>query len=107
MSGAPAAGASLAVSAELLLLLFDFTQLSSWHLDRHVSHIKQMTKCLELIIIFDPSRFSSYTFAQHHVSSHIVWCASNHQNNIEVAQGHISLSTTPSLTLVLDCDVIV
>jgi hypothetical protein len=51
-----------------------------------------MTKCLELTFIFDPSRFSSYTFAQHYVSSHIVCCASNHQNNIEMAQGHISLS---------------
>jgi hypothetical protein len=58
-----------------------------------------MTKCLELTFIFDPSRFSSYTFAQHHVSSHIVCCASNHQNNIEMAQGHISLSISPFLVI--------
>jgi hypothetical protein len=51
-----------------------------------------MTKCLELTFILDPSRFVSYTFAQYHVSSHIVCYASNHQNNIEMAQGHISLS---------------
>jgi hypothetical protein len=51
-----------------------------------------MTKCLELTFILDPSR---YTFAQHYVSSHIVCCASNHQNNIEMAQGHISLSISP------------
>jgi hypothetical protein len=36
-----------------------------------------------------------YTLAQHHVSSHIVCCAFNHQNNIEMAQGHISLSISP------------
>jgi hypothetical protein len=50
-----------------------------------------MTKCLELTFILDPSR---YTFAQHYVSFHIVCCASNHQNNIEMAQGNISLSVT-------------
>jgi hypothetical protein len=53
-----------------------------------------MTKCLELTLTLDSSRFASYTFAQHHVSSHIVCCASNHQNNIEMAQGHISISVT-------------
>ena len=99
VSGAPIAGASLAVSAKLLLFLFDFTQLSSWHLSKHVQHKKQMTKCLELTFILDPSRFSSYTFAQHHVSSHIMCCASYHQNNIEMAQGHISLSISPFLVI--------
>jgi hypothetical protein len=58
-----------------------------------------MTKCLELTFILDPSRFASYTFAQHYVSSHIVCCASNHQNNIEMAQGHISLSISPFLVI--------
>jgi hypothetical protein len=58
-----------------------------------------MTKFLELTFILDPSRFSSYTFAQHHVSSHIVCCASNHQNNVEMAQGHISLSISPFLVI--------
>jgi hypothetical protein len=28
----------------------------------------------------------------HHVSLNIMFCVSNHQNNIEMAQGHISLS---------------
>jgi hypothetical protein len=53
-----------------------------------------MTKCLELTFIIDPSRFASYKFAQHHVSCHIVCCEFNHQNNIEMDQGHISLSLT-------------
>jgi hypothetical protein len=48
-----------------------------------------MTKYLELTFILDPSR---YTFAQHYISSHIACCTSNHQNNIEMAQGYISLS---------------
>jgi hypothetical protein len=55
-----------------------------------------MTKCLDLTFILDPSR---YTFAQHFVCSHIVCCASNHQNNIEIAQGHISLSISPFLVI--------
>jgi hypothetical protein len=58
-----------------------------------------MTKCLELTFILDPSRFASYTFAQRHVSSHIVCCASNHENNIEMAQGHISLSVSSFLVI--------
>jgi hypothetical protein len=48
-----------------------------------------MTKCLEFTFILDSSR---YSFAQHFVSSHIVCCASNHLNNIEMAREHISLS---------------
>jgi hypothetical protein len=52
--------------------------------------------CLELTFTLDPSR---YSFAQHYVSSHIVCCASNHQNNIEIAQGHISLSISPLLVI--------
>jgi hypothetical protein len=33
------------------------------------------------------------------VSSHLVCCASNHQNNIKIAQGHISLSISPFLVI--------
>jgi hypothetical protein len=55
-----------------------------------------MTKCLELTFILDSS---IYSFSQHFVSSHIVCCASNHQSNIEMAQGHISLSISPFLVI--------
>jgi hypothetical protein len=53
-----------------------------------------LNKCLELTFTLDPSR---YSFAQHYVSSHIVCCASNHQNNIEIAQGHNFLSRSHSV----------
>jgi hypothetical protein len=35
----------------------------------------------------------------HHVSLNIMCCASNHQNNIEMAQGHISLSISSFLVI--------
>jgi hypothetical protein len=54
---------------------------------------------LVLHLVLFGVQFASYTFAQHHVISNIMCCASNHENNIDMAQWHISLPISPFLVI--------